>query len=101
VLISKVIQNLANNVMFGEKESFLLPFNQLLTKHKANMRDFLDRISTVGQCSECVVASAYVCVCPCMRLCVFVCVFLRFRVCVYVCVCVCVSVCNAPGVDSR
>jgi len=47
VLVSKIIQNLANNVMFGEKESFLIPFNALLAKHQVNMTTFLETISTI------------------------------------------------------
>ncbi|KAJ1567993.1 Ras GTPase activating protein ira2, partial [Nowakowskiella sp. JEL0078] len=41
VLIAKVIQNLANNVLFGLKESFMVGFNDLLKENVAKLRGFL------------------------------------------------------------
>jgi GTPase-activator protein for Ras-like GTPase/C2 domain/PH domain len=45
-LVAKTIQNLANLVEFGEKESFMLPLNQFIVAHIPKMRAFLIDIST-------------------------------------------------------
>jgi hypothetical protein len=45
VLISKVIQNLANGIEFGSKEEFMKPTNDFIMAHMDEMQNFLDRIS--------------------------------------------------------
>ncbi|KAL9655139.1 hypothetical protein ABK040_008915 [Willaertia magna] len=41
ILITKVIQNLANNVLFGNKEKFMICMNDFLTQKKDIMREYL------------------------------------------------------------
>ncbi|KAJ3207847.1 Ras GTPase activating protein ira2 [Dinochytrium kinnereticum] len=46
VLATKVIQNLANNVLFGAKEAFMTELNDLLRKNIARVHAFLRNVST-------------------------------------------------------
>ena len=52
LLIAKVIQNLANNVLFGAKESFMCPLNHFLTQNIYRVTTFLREISTPSQAIE-------------------------------------------------
>ena len=45
LLIAKVIQNLANNVLFGAKEPYMFPLNDLLTQNIYHVTTFLREIS--------------------------------------------------------
>lgn len=45
LLIAKVVQNLANNVLFGAKESFMFPLNDFLTENIYRVTTFLRDIS--------------------------------------------------------
>lgn len=45
VLITKVIQNLANNVLFGIKESFMAGLNDLLRENIGRVHGFLRQVS--------------------------------------------------------
>lgn len=45
LLIAKVIQNLANNVLFGAKESYMFPLNDFLTENIYHVSTFLREIS--------------------------------------------------------
>ncbi|KAI8630826.1 GTPase [Xylariaceae sp. FL1651] len=45
LLIAKVIQNLANNVLFGAKEPYMYPLNDFLTKNIYKVTTFLREIS--------------------------------------------------------
>jgi neurofibromin 1 len=47
LLVSKIIQNLANNVVFGSKESYLISFNDLLKSKRVDLDTFLDGIVTM------------------------------------------------------
>ncbi|KAJ3230718.1 Ras GTPase activating protein ira2 [Chytriomyces hyalinus] len=47
VLATKVIQNLANNVLFGSKELFMFELNELLQENIGRVRSFLRNISEV------------------------------------------------------
>lgn len=44
-LTAKVIQNLANFTLFGEKEEYMFFMNDFLTQHWEPMRDFLQKVS--------------------------------------------------------
>ncbi len=44
-LVAKIIQNLANMVMFGQKEKFLEPCNPYLTEERPRMQRFLDAVA--------------------------------------------------------
>ncbi|KAI9294940.1 hypothetical protein K502DRAFT_360889 [Neoconidiobolus thromboides FSU 785] len=46
LLITKVIQNLANNVFFGAKEAFMISLNDLLTDYIPKVTNYLVEIST-------------------------------------------------------
>ena len=50
LLIAKVIQNLANNVLFGAKEPFMVPLNDFLVQNINSVVAYLHEIS-VRQCS--------------------------------------------------
>jgi len=45
ILAAKVLQNLANGVAFGEKESYMLEFNSLLDEYREPMKLFLDKLT--------------------------------------------------------
>lgn len=45
LLIAKVIQNLANNVLFGAKEPYMFPLNDFLTQNIYKVTTFLREIS--------------------------------------------------------
>jgi len=45
LLIAKVIQNLANNVLFGAKEPYMFPLNDFLTQNIYDVTTFLREIS--------------------------------------------------------
>jgi len=42
VLVTKVLQNLANKVQFGSKELFMAPFNGFLEDNAPAVADYLD-----------------------------------------------------------
>ena len=44
-LVAKIIQNLANNVLFGTKESFMLPLNDFLAENVFKVFSFLREVS--------------------------------------------------------
>jgi len=48
-LVAKCLQNLANLVEFGAKESFMTPVNPFILKNKEKMIAFLDELSNVTQ----------------------------------------------------
>jgi hypothetical protein len=48
ILLSKVLQNLANNVEFGEKETFMLHSNAFVTENQKFMKEFLDKLASVN-----------------------------------------------------
>lgn len=62
LLIAKVIQNLANNVLFGAKEHYMFPLNDFLSHHIFRVTTFLREISV---CPPCPVESA-LCMDGCM-----------------------------------
>ncbi|KAG0264334.1 hypothetical protein DFQ27_001276 [Actinomortierella ambigua] len=45
-LIAKSLQGLANLVMFGNKESWMVPMNEFITENIQSLKDFIDRICT-------------------------------------------------------
>jgi neurofibromin 1 len=45
LLIAKVVQNLANNVLFGAKEPYMFPLNEFLTENIYDVTTFLRQIS--------------------------------------------------------
>jgi neurofibromin 1 len=45
LLIAKVVQNLANNVLFGAKEPYMFPLNDFLTDNIYRVTTFLREIS--------------------------------------------------------
>jgi hypothetical protein len=44
ILIAKVLQNLANDVYFGDKEPYMKDFNLVITGNQSRLHDFLDSI---------------------------------------------------------
>ncbi|KAI0156431.1 GTPase [Xylariaceae sp. FL1272] len=52
LLIAKVIQNLANNVLFGAKEPYMFPLNDFLTQHIYKVTTFLREISIPPEAFE-------------------------------------------------
>ena len=45
LLIAKIIQNLANNVLFGAKEPYMFPLNDFLAHNVFDVMGFLRQIS--------------------------------------------------------
>ncbi|OZJ04004.1 hypothetical protein BZG36_03619, partial [Bifiguratus adelaidae] len=52
LLATKTIQNLANNVLFGAKETYMIPLNDFLTANIYPLRSFLHEISSTSPSSE-------------------------------------------------
>ncbi|KAH8203248.1 hypothetical protein TruAng_002546 [Truncatella angustata] len=52
LLIAKVVQNLANNVLFGAKEPYMFPLNEFLTENIYYVTTFLRQISVKPDPSE-------------------------------------------------
>lgn len=48
LLIAKVIQNLANNVLFGSKEQYMSPLNDFLAQNISQVTAFLRNISVIS-----------------------------------------------------
>jgi len=46
VLLGKVLQNLANGVLFGKKEPFMIRMNQFITKNLESVGQWMDEISS-------------------------------------------------------
>lgn len=49
ILISKVIQNLANELEFGDKEAYMMPMNVFIQQNIPRMKEFLTNLSAVVQ----------------------------------------------------
>jgi len=47
ILISKVIQNLANELEFGDKEAYMMPMNVFIQQNIPRMKEFLTNLSAV------------------------------------------------------
>jgi len=45
ILVTKVLQNLSNNVLFGGKEEYMVPFNDIIVKNRDKMHAFLEQIA--------------------------------------------------------
>jgi GTPase-activator protein for Ras-like GTPase len=52
-LIAKIIQNLANNVLFGAKEPYMYPLNDFLTQNIYRVTTFLREISVCYSTVKC------------------------------------------------
>ncbi|KAG9237075.1 hypothetical protein BJ875DRAFT_533185 [Amylocarpus encephaloides] len=52
LLIAKVVQNLANNVLFGAKEPYMFPLNDFLTQNIYRVTTFLREISVAPNMNE-------------------------------------------------
>jgi neurofibromin 1 len=52
MLIAKIIQNLANNVLFGAKEAYMIPLNDFLTGNICEVITFLRNISVPPRTAE-------------------------------------------------
>ena len=50
VLVSKVIQNLSNNVMFGKKELFMEPMNEFIKENREKMMKMQRRLAVRVVC---------------------------------------------------
>jgi neurofibromin 1 len=53
LLIAKVVQNLANNVLFGAKEPYMFPLNDFLTQNIYRVTTFLREISVCSSLMAC------------------------------------------------
>lgn len=49
LLVSKIIQNLANNVLFGQKEACMTGLNPFLKANRSYLDNFLDEISIISE----------------------------------------------------
>lgn len=47
VLVSKIVQNLGNFVMFGGKEFFMEPLNNFLVRNQQKFADYISEISVI------------------------------------------------------
>lgn len=56
LLIAKIVQNLANNVLFGAKEPYMIPLNDFLTANICQVTAFLREISNPPRVPEALVA---------------------------------------------
>lgn len=46
-LISKILQNLSNNVPFGKKESYMIPANEFINSYQTELKKFIDELCMV------------------------------------------------------
>eukprot|EP01126_Amoeba_proteus_P063478 TRINITY_DN8751_c0_g1_i6.p1 TRINITY_DN8751_c0_g1~~TRINITY_DN8751_c0_g1_i6.p1 ORF type:complete len:512 (-),score=99.69 TRINITY_DN8751_c0_g1_i6:384-1919(-) len=44
ILVGKIIQNLANGILFGEKETYMIPLNSFLANNRERCNEFLDSL---------------------------------------------------------
>ena len=58
LLIAKIVQNLANNVLFGAKEPYMYPLNEFLAHNIYHVTTFLREISVCPRVSP---SSHYLC----------------------------------------
>ncbi|KAL7276775.1 Ras GTPase activating protein ira2 [Rhizina undulata] len=56
LLVAKIVQNLANNVLFGAKEPYMIPLNDFLTQNIYQVTAFLREISNPPKTPEPIVA---------------------------------------------
>jgi neurofibromin 1 len=49
LLVTKIVQNLANDIVFRQKEPYLMIMNDFLTEHINQMKAFLEEISVCYQ----------------------------------------------------
>lgn len=49
ILLSKVLQNLANGIFFGTKESYMNEMNKFITENLVECRNFLDELAVVPE----------------------------------------------------
>jgi hypothetical protein len=47
MIIVKTLQNLANVVLFGKKETFMIPANDWLNSNADKLKKIIDEISTI------------------------------------------------------
>eukprot|EP00764_Aduncisulcus_paluster_P000920 gnl/Carplike_NY0171/1131_a1537_867.p1 GENE.gnl/Carplike_NY0171/1131_a1537_867~~gnl/Carplike_NY0171/1131_a1537_867.p1 ORF type:complete len:671 (-),score=201.37 gnl/Carplike_NY0171/1131_a1537_867:39-1787(-) len=52
ILLSKLVQAVANESKFGDKEKFMVPFNVFIDRHSERMRIFLDTLITLDESEE-------------------------------------------------
>ena len=55
LLIAKVVQNLANNVLFGAKEPYMFPLNDFLTSNIIRVTTFLRDVSVSYRLNFCII----------------------------------------------
>jgi hypothetical protein len=48
-LISKVLQNISNQVEFGDKEEYMTPLNPFISSHFELMQNFFDKLITISE----------------------------------------------------
>eukprot|EP01102_Stenamoeba_stenopodia_P002953 TRINITY_DN1288_c0_g1_i1.p1 TRINITY_DN1288_c0_g1~~TRINITY_DN1288_c0_g1_i1.p1 ORF type:complete len:687 (+),score=116.19 TRINITY_DN1288_c0_g1_i1:437-2497(+) len=48
ILVSKILQNIANAVQFGQKETYMIPFNQLCASQTTVVQSFFDSLANVS-----------------------------------------------------
>lgn len=49
ILISKVLQNISNQVEFGDKEEYMTPLNSFISSHFELMQNFFDKLITISE----------------------------------------------------
>lgn len=52
ILISKLLQNLGNNVRFGQKEEFMICMNAFIDSYQSRYNEFLEKCSTADEALE-------------------------------------------------
>jgi hypothetical protein len=45
VLVSKLLQNLANGKLFGSKEAYMVPMQEFILSHQEEIKDFFDELA--------------------------------------------------------
>eukprot|EP01102_Stenamoeba_stenopodia_P019729 TRINITY_DN751_c0_g1_i2.p1 TRINITY_DN751_c0_g1~~TRINITY_DN751_c0_g1_i2.p1 ORF type:complete len:501 (-),score=90.90 TRINITY_DN751_c0_g1_i2:243-1745(-) len=45
ILVSKILQSLTNGVLFGEKESYMVPLNDFIKEHTSTIHAFFDKLT--------------------------------------------------------
>jgi Ras GTPase-activating-like protein IQGAP2/3 len=52
VLIAKVLQNLSNGILFGDKEQYMKPLNKFIQERMDSLQDYFDRLTAVDDLDD-------------------------------------------------
>jgi len=60
ILVAKILQNIANDVEFGDKESYLMEMNELIKARQAQVKEFLISVAKPVGSQETLIVSSHI-----------------------------------------